>query len=723
MKKPVLLISMLRLKVLIAVALVGFGFAGITSSGFAQLVYTWRSAEGPHGGDVWSVLNGPENTIYAATKGGGVFRLGSDSIWYSWNFGLTNPDVRGLTMNQQGTVFAATMGGGVYKLENNGMDWQQASDGIDFPWMTTIICTSEGHLFAATIEGGGIYRSTDDGYSWTKINNGLTTTHINALLIDTQGHLFAGGYPGIFRSTDNGDTWQQMNNGVQDPYVLSLAEYWDNMIYAGLDLGAGIYSSINQGETWQADNNGLGTPAGVNALIMRGSNELFAGTYGMGIFRKQSGNAWEPVNEGLSSQYIVSLELDQDDNLLAGSFQGGGVFRSFQYGQDMTWYRENRRLAATNVMAFASNGVEIFAATYGTGIHSCYLYSNDWSRLTGDSVGRFFTDLYRIEGDNPVYAMADNLDGKGGLYRSTDLGSSWTELLNGFTEFDVRGVVVNSEGDIFAATYGDGILRSTDDGVTWQRVNNGLDCDHFWCIEVTPSDVLFAGSAGCDKGVYKSTDNGENWTLVNNGLLTKDVKTLHYSSGLLMAGTHPVFGEGGGIYLSDNLGDSWTEINNGLESLTVNDITSTYDGRFFAATTDGVYEYFGSDYWVSITYVNNEPGNKHVNGIYYDGFYSLHAGTAGSGAWFAIIEGKAKNIKDDQIALYPNPATEVIAFDNPYASGRTGYSIFNRQGSCVKTGVCTSARNTITVMNLAPGMYVLRLVNGSSVQKAVFIKR
>lgn len=643
----------------------------------------------------------------------------ADSTWYQWNYGLTNMDVRGLTVNQEGTIFAATMGGGIFKLEpgTGNWDWQPANNGIDFLFMNTIICNSEGDLFAGTIEGGGIYRSVDDGYSWSLVNNGLTTTHINALTIDNHGHIFAGGYPGVFLSTDNGESWQQKNNGIPDPYVLSLAVYIDNIVFAGLDFNGGIYQTTNDGETWLADTTGIGTPQGVNALLMKG-NYLFAGTYGKGIFRRTSATSWQPVNEGVESEYIISLALDHDNNLMAGAFQGGGVYRSNENGN--RWYREIEGLAASTVMALCTDYERLYAATYGSGIHTTYAYDQNWSRQTGDTIAGYLNDMYYHEMSNRVYATADNVDGKGGLYRTSDHGNTWSELLQGYTEFDVRGVVVNAQGDVFVATYGDGVLRSTDDGVTWQQLNEGLDCPYLVCIEVTPEGVLFVGSTGCETGVYRSIDNGANWVLVNNGLFTKDVKTLFYYYGRLMAGTHPVFGNGGGIYLSENLGDSWSEINGGLESLTVNDIMSTPYGRIFAATSNGILEYFGTNYWIPM---NSNLDNKKINGLMYDYFMSLYAGTSGAGAWAAVIEGNAKNIAKDIIKLYPNPSTRSITFDNPFSSGMTVYSIFNQQGGCVKTGVCKSSSNTLAIMHLSPGSYFLRLTNGSSIQKAIFIKQ
>ena len=55
-----------------------------------------------------------------------------------------------------------------------------------------------------------------------------------------------------------------------------------------------------------------------------------------------------------------------------------------------------------------------------------------------------------------------------------DDGESWEAVNNGLTATNVRALAVNSDGDIFAGTFG-GVFRSTDDGDTWVPVNNGLE--------------------------------------------------------------------------------------------------------------------------------------------------------------------------------------------------------------------------------------------------------
>jgi hypothetical protein len=58
--------------------------------------------------------------------------------------------------------------------------------------------------------------------------------------------------------------------------------------FAGGDPVGGpvvVLSSTDNGDTWQPVNNGLTTGNGINALIATTNGNLFAGSYGDGLFR------------------------------------------------------------------------------------------------------------------------------------------------------------------------------------------------------------------------------------------------------------------------------------------------------------------------------------------------------------------------------------------------------------------------------------------------------
>ncbi len=113
-----------------------------------------------------------------------------------------------------------------------------------------------------------------------------------------------------------------------------------------------------------------------------------------------------------------------------------------------------------------------------------------------------------------------------GLLRSFDGGQSWTEINGGGVLAPVNGtqnsrayrirVASSTAGShtqttvLYAAS--NGLHRSTNSGTTWARVLNGFITD----VEFDPVDdnIVWAASASTDGNVYRSINRGATWQLV-----------------------------------------------------------------------------------------------------------------------------------------------------------------------------------------------------------------
>jgi photosystem II stability/assembly factor-like uncharacterized protein len=122
----------------------------------------------------------------------------------------------------------------------------------------------------------------------------------------------------------------------------------------------------------------------------------------------------------------------------------------------------------------------------------------------------------------------------GGVWKTTNAGSHWENITDGFFNTSAVGALAVSQADpnvIYAGTgetairsnvsHGDGVYKSTDGGRTWTNV--GLkETRHIGEIEIHPAnpDIVSVVALGHawgqneDRGVYRTLDGGQSWEKV-----------------------------------------------------------------------------------------------------------------------------------------------------------------------------------------------------------------
>lgn len=185
----------------------------------------------------------------------------------------------------------------------------------------------------------------------------------------------------------------------------------------------------------------------------------------------------------------------------------------------------------------------------------------------------------------------------GGLWKTEDMGTSWTNISDGFFKTGSVGAVAVAESDpniVYVGMgehavrgvmthHGDGVYKSTDAGKTWKKI--GLDhSQHIARIVIHPKDpnTVFVAVQGAlyskssQRGIYKSTDGGVTW----KNVLYVDEKT--GCAELSMDMNNPTIlyaamwehgrlpwkvisgGPGSGLYKSTDGGEHWEKMQEGL---------------------------------------------------------------------------------------------------------------------------------------------------------------
>src|SRR5262249_21887252 len=88
----------------------------------------------------------------------------------------------------------------------------------------------------------------------------------------------------------------------------------------------------------------------------------------------------------------------------------------------------------------------------------------------------------------------------GGVFKSTDGGSSWTAVKTGLTDTNVHALALDSHTPttVYAGTASGGVFKSLDGGGSWRAMNTGLTDTNILALALTPliPTTLYAGTEG-----------------------------------------------------------------------------------------------------------------------------------------------------------------------------------------------------------------------------------
>ena len=294
----------------------------------------------------------------------------------------------------------------------------------------------------------------------------------------------------------------------------------------------------------------------IQALTAVGSDTVFAGSFGMGVFRSEDrGESWAPASQGLTDPFILSLEASRDGSLYAGTVRGG-VFRSRDGGK--TWEGINRGLKRLQIKALLASKGTVYAGT-GDGVYRRDVGTDRWASVT-TGLEDVLVHCLALADDGTLYA---GTSGKGVMqYRRNS--SAWTSITQGLKDHEglrenfIRVLALDAAQSIYVGTFDGGVFRSVDRGETWRPFSRALPNDSIRGIVVKKESVV----VGTGRGVFKTLHHGREWMPINEGLTELSVQALIGSPhGSLYAGTNA------GAFRIDGNARSWESINRGMEGV------------------------------------------------------------------------------------------------------------------------------------------------------------
>lgn len=451
--------------------------------------------------------------------------------------------------------FSGAFGGGaVYVSSDGGTSWANRTGLLpqnpmnDAAHDGTRMYIAGGMQFGS--QGVGLYTSTNDGVTWVNLSNTFPSLYIQDIEIDPNDNntILAGSIDqGLFMSTDAGANWT-FGAGGSSGLALKEASYEPGSstdIYLGATSNA-VWKSTDSAASFAPSSVGIGQ---LNVMAI----------------------ASNPLN---SREMAIAFEGQNN----------GGLYSTLDGGQ--TWTLENVPGTRYGEVAFAQDGTLYAISTGPSSVAPEGLYRRDggsWTCLGPDQGTYYESDLIALAFSltDPDLIVATGADFgvagfEGTIWLTDDAGDNWTKVYEGPEDNEVvRGIAIVQDGtdQIMIAPFSDfgsnstgGVMRSTDGGSSWSDASGGI-VSNARCSWISHTPDMNTFYVSCDyygssePGLYKSVDAGASWRSTNYIGNVRKVAASTYIEGLVYIAQNDTER----VWKSTDGGETFTAFNTGLD--------------------------------------------------------------------------------------------------------------------------------------------------------------
>jgi photosystem II stability/assembly factor-like uncharacterized protein len=613
----------------------------------------WQEMAAFEGGVINDASVAENGDIYVASNGAGVFKsTDNGETWQRKTNGLLDWEIAVVHASRSGKIYAASFENGIFVSTDGGESWSYPDFNFD---MTSFFHATDfldhGDYIYMTSEGG-IFRSENDGKTWEEIKEGFTShyPHCNCIEADDKGHLYLGTNGGLYKSTNQGDQWFKLAESLVGSWIEDILfnkgriitasrskgvfytddggqTYYESHpnpgVFVPLALGidhkgviytagaSGIYYSTDNSESWTK-----GKFPDESALHLIMINDIETAHDGRLLFSTDSEgfwaadekcSEWNYLSKGMNSISVESILAASDGSIYAG-LDGQAVYISTDRGESWQWHNNSLAIPSRVNCLYESHDGRVFACAD----YDLYVEKPDettdytWQELQGDHTEKL---SFAADKQNNMY-----LGSVQGIMRSTDNGKSWQKSQNGIIYQPLRtnAVLVDNFGDVYVGIKYYGVYRSTNQGKRWLEMTNGMEgySQSITALAADSENNLYAGTTA--SGLFMFPHSGERWEKIDKGFENLYIKSIVISPAEeIFAATLK------GVYHSTNRGESWNSLTAGMDIKRVLGLTIDNHGYIWAATPGKIYR--------SRSIINS-----------------------------------AKSPKSDEIAIYPNPASEQV---------------------------------------------------------------
>jgi photosystem II stability/assembly factor-like uncharacterized protein len=366
-----------------------------------------------------------------------------------------------------------------------------------------------------------IYVSDDGGSSWSRLarlGNGETLV-VDSLVVDRADPktLYAGVWVadrpdgGIFISHDLGRSWTEAAD-MHGQSVRSLTQAPSNPRILVAGTLRGVYRTSDRGLHWQE----ISPPGGAEihevesvAIDPYDPEIIYAGTWHLPWKTNDGGARWTSIRQGvIDDSDVFSMIVDPSRPSVMFLSACSGIYKSDNFGYEFRKVQgipSTARRTRSLRMDPADRNI-VYAGTT-EGLYKTQDGGESWSRTTGPDV--IVNDVY-VDPRNSKHVLVAT--DRSGVLASEDGAAGFQDSNTGFSQRQVAALLVDakSAGTLYAGIINDksfgGVFVSSDRGTTWKQQSDGLRGNDVFVLAQSDDGTLLAGSSD---GVYRR--DGSSW--------------------------------------------------------------------------------------------------------------------------------------------------------------------------------------------------------------------
>jgi len=318
---------------------------------------------------------------------------------------------------------------------------------------------------------------------------------------------------GVWKSNDYGRTWNPIfdHEPTQSVGAIAVAPSDPNIVYVGsgeglhrpdLSVGNGIYKSTDAGQTWT--HLGLRDGQQIPALAVdpRDPNKVFAAVLGHPYGPSEERGIYRSIDGGQTWQRVIA----KDENT------GGSDVEIDPANPDVVYASmwEAREGPWEDGNEVNGTGGGLFKSTDG---------GSTWNALT-HGLPKDLSQIYVAiapSDSHRLYATVAQASGKLGVYRSDDAGDSWIQITTdarpagriGGGDLSIPKVDPKNPDLIYVVSTV--TMRSNDGGKSWSGFRGAPGGDDYQNLWINPNngDIILIVS---DQGAIVTVNRGESWS-------------------------------------------------------------------------------------------------------------------------------------------------------------------------------------------------------------------